>query len=155
MRGGSEYLNPEGVDRGVEVSGENAVAIMEQESVSMNDADDLAKLLQSPHSGGMCRNVAVDQPTGPMLDHDEYVEHAEPRRDGEAEITGQEALGLQTQEGGPVQIPSWLARRTPRHVLAHGARGDLDAELQQKLIRDALLAPASFSVAIRRITPCS
>ncbi len=31
-----------------------------------------------------------------------------------------------------------------RHVLAHGARGDLDAELQQKLIRDALLAPAGI-----------
>ena len=31
-----------------------------------------------------------------------------------------------------------------RHVLAHGARGDLDAELQQKLIRNALLAPAGI-----------
>ena len=30
----------------------------------------------------------------------------------------------------------------PRHVLAYGAPGDLDAEHQQKLIRDALLAPA-------------
>ena len=32
VRGGSEYLDPEGVDRGVEVSRENTVAIMEQES---------------------------------------------------------------------------------------------------------------------------
>ncbi len=67
----------------------------------MIDANHLAQLLQSPRSGGMCRDVAVDQPTGPMLDHDEYVEHAETRRDGEAEVTGQEAPGVQTQEGGP------------------------------------------------------
>lgn len=119
----------------------------------MIDADYLAQLLSSPGSGGMCRDVAVDQTTSSMLDHDEYVEHTRTRRDGEAEITGEESLGVQTQESGP----SPLGR-------PGGRRGmylrTVRAETWMPSFSSNSLAMRSspqrgFSVAMRRINPCS
>jgi hypothetical protein len=78
----------------------------------------------------MCGDIAVDQATGLVLDHDKYVQHAKAGRDREAEIAGQHSLGMQAQEGRPPQIPSRAARWMPRHILADRAGRDPDIQLQ-------------------------
>ena len=106
----------------------------------MIDAGDFAQLLQRPGSSRMGRDVAVNQATGPVLNDHEHIEHAKVRCDGKAEVAGENSLSVKTHEGRPAQISSRPSQWAPGHVLAHRARGDLDAELQQKLIGDALLA---------------
>ena len=101
MRGGAQYAHSQTPNRFIESRRENTVPVVEQELISVIDAGHFAQLLQRPGSSGMGRDVAVNQATGPVLDDDEDVDHPEARRDGEAEITGENSLSVKTQEGRP------------------------------------------------------
>ena len=96
----------------------------------MIQAAHLAQLLQRPGGGRMSCDVAVDQASRSVLDDHEDVQHSKARRDGDEEITGEDSLGMQTQESRPAQIPSRAAKWMPRHVFAHGAGRDLETQLQ-------------------------
>ena len=104
MRGGSEYAGPKGLDRVVELAVEPAVAVVEQESICEINADYVAQLLQRPVGAGLDGDVAVDE-TIPVLDYDGQAQDAEAGRDGDAGITGEDSLGVQSQEGRPPEIP--------------------------------------------------
>ena len=141
MRGRAQYADPERLNRLIEPDGENTVPVVEQELILMIDACHFAQLLQRPDCGRVSGDIAVNQATSAVLDDDEDVEHPEARRDGQAEVAGENPLSVKTQEGRPAQILSRPARRTPGHVLAHRAWRDPDSELQQQFVGDALLAP--------------
>lgn len=81
-----------------------------------------------------------------MLDHNKQVQHAEGGGDDDREIARNDALGVQPQEGRPAQITSGPARWVRQKLFAHGARRDLNAEFQKKLIGDAFLAPGRVLV---------
>jgi hypothetical protein len=93
------YADPQGPNRCIEPGRENIVPVVEQESISMGDACHFAQVLQRPRRSGVGGDVAVDQVTSPVLDHDEDVEHVKARRDGEAEVAGENPPSMKTQEG--------------------------------------------------------
>jgi hypothetical protein len=57
-------------------------------------------------SARVSRDVAVDQTTVAMLDHDKHIQLSECRGNGDEEIARNDSLGVQTKEGPPAQIAS-------------------------------------------------
>src|ERR1022692_1305714 len=86
-------------------------------------------------------DIAMNQATTAVLDHNEYVEHPERGGHDDQEITGDDSLGVQAQECRPPQVASWPARWATGKIFPHCARRDLNSEFQKKLIGDAFLAP--------------
>jgi len=74
---------------------EDAVAIVNQEFVSLFGPDGLTQLLQRPGGTRMRYDVAMDQAATAMLDHHEHVQQSKRRGDGDEEIAGNESLGVQ------------------------------------------------------------
>ena len=101
MRGGAQYAHSQTPNRFIESRRENTVPVVEQELILVIEIGDFAQLLQRPCCGRVSGDIAVNQATGPVLDDDEDVDHPEARRDGEAEITGENSLSVKTQEGRP------------------------------------------------------
>ena len=91
----------------------------------------------------MIRDLDVHQLSCSELNDYEHIEALKRRRDHGQEITGNDRLGVISHEDRPALIASWWSPRAFRHaLLANGTRRDLDAELEQEFIGDALLAPA-------------
>ena len=72
---------------------------MEQKSILVIRGYHLAPLLLRPGGGRKGSHLAVNRTPSPMLDDDEHVLRAEARGDGEAEVTAEDSLGMETQEG--------------------------------------------------------
>jgi hypothetical protein len=56
-------------------------------------------------------------------------------------IAGDDGRCVIAQKRAPALITARFAAWLPLHVLAHGARRDSNAELDQQFVRDPLLAP--------------
>jgi hypothetical protein len=125
---------------------EDAVAIVNQEFVSVFAPDGLTQLLQRPGGTRMRRDVAMDKTTAAMLDHHEHVQQPKRRGDGDKEIAGNESLGVQAQEGRPAQVASRPTSREPGQILAHCPWRHPNLKLQEQLIGNALLTPQGILV---------
>jgi hypothetical protein len=112
----------------VDVLGEVAVAIVDQEAAGMISRQRFPELLERPLRRRMGRDVVVENPAGSDLHHDENVEGAEGGRDHHEEVAGHYDFGMITDEGQPALFRVRRARRpVMAEVLADGARGDLNA----------------------------
>ena len=112
-RRGFQYLNSELADRLVEMTREDGVSIVEQESVWLSVPDHLPQLLQGPGRSRMRGDVAMDQAAAAVLDDHEYIQHAERRCDRDEEIAGDDSLRVQAQEGRPAKVAFWAASGAP------------------------------------------
>src|ERR1700731_2650554 len=114
---------------------------MKQVFVLILKSSRLAQLLQRPGRTWMCGDVAMDQAPAAVLNHHEHIRQSKRRGDDDEEIARYDPLGVQAQEGRPAQVTSRSAPRTPRQILAHGSRRNLNSQLHEEFIGDAFLAP--------------
>ena len=88
-------------------------------------------------------DVDVHKPATLDLHYDEHIEHPEGRRDHHTELAGQDGLGMVSDDDGlpllscPAPSPAGPAGQ----IAADGARRHAEAELQEQLHGDPLLAP--------------
>src|SRR6266536_3879005 len=129
----------------MERGGELAVAVVDQEAHPLEQAGEaeVARLLEHPVSGRVCRAAGeVDAPAA-ELDEEEHVEAAQRDRLDGKEVAGDGACGLLANERRPgCSLAAW--RRVYASTLKHSphrARGEAEAELDQ-LTSDPLIAPA-------------
>jgi hypothetical protein len=120
-----EHFHAELSDRLVQMVREDAVAIMKKVFIPILKCNCLTQLLQCPRRIGMSGDVAMDQAPAAVLNHDEHVQLAKRCRDGEKEITGNDPLSMQTQEGRPAQVTSRSAPRGRRQILPHRSWGSV------------------------------
>jgi hypothetical protein len=114
----------------VKLRGENAVPIMQEETVSVISWDGFAQLLQYPLGSGMCRHMTVEYAARRMFHHDKDVEQAKGGRDYDTEVTCDDRLGMIAHKGAPVLRGRAFAStmvHAPRHVFAHCAWRYLEA----------------------------
>ena len=71
----------------VELLGEHAVAVMEQEAVAMVSGNSFAQLLEHPWGCGMSRHIAVEHAARGVLHHHKHVEQANSGGDHHTEVT--------------------------------------------------------------------
>jgi hypothetical protein len=76
----------------IELLGEDAVPVMDQETVPMVNRDGFRQLLKGPRSGRMYGHIGMQNPAGRMSHDDKHVEDAKHGRDHDAEITGHNCL---------------------------------------------------------------
>ena len=89
-----EHPQSQVADAPVELLGENAVAVMEQKAVLMVSRDRFTELLQRPGGGGVRRDIGMQHATGRLFHQHKHVEQAKSRGDHDAEVTGDDRLGM-------------------------------------------------------------
>jgi hypothetical protein len=94
----------------------------------------------------MSRDIAVNQTTAAMLDHNKHIQQSECRGNGDEEIARNDSLGVQTQERRPAQIASGPTARTSGQVLVHRPGRHPNPDLQEQLVGDAFLAPRGILI---------
>jgi hypothetical protein len=150
-----QHFDPEGPDRVVEMVRKDAVAVVQQEFVSLFVPNHLAQLLQRPGGAWTRGDVAVDQPAIAMLDHHKNIQQTKGRRDGDEEVTGDDSLSMQAQGTGPTQIASWSTVRPLRQVLVHRPGRHRIPIFSSNSLAMRPSPHEGFSFAIRRINACS
>src|SRR5260370_2014344 len=83
----------------VDFLGEDAVSIVDDESVGMIARQCLPELLECPFRCGMGSDVLVENPARSDLHHDQDVEGAERGSDHHKEVAGHNDLGMVVDEG--------------------------------------------------------
>jgi len=136
---------------GVEVAGELAVAVADQEAKRARSLverpGELARLLGDPWSGRVGGAAGEVDVPATQLDEEEHVQPLQrDRLDGE-EVDCERALRLCPWEGAPGESASRAGRAEPglTEDLLHGGGRDCDAEAVQ-LADDPLAAPARIFV---------
>src|SRR5215469_1826998 len=100
------------------------------------------ELLHRPFRRGMRRGVVVENSAGSDFYDDEDIEGAEGGGDYHEEVAGHHDLGMVADEGQPLLFRVRRAHITvSAEVLADGARGDLNGQLELQLTGDAFLSP--------------
>jgi hypothetical protein len=111
---------------------------MDDEAVGMAARKRFPQLLQCPFRRGVRRGVVVENLAGSNLHDDENIEGPEGGRDHHEEVAGHHDLGMVADEGQPtlfrVRRPHWTLSA---EVLADGAWGNPNGELQVQLVGDA------------------
>src|SRR5215831_14374965 len=90
----------------------------------------------------MMRNVEVQNTSARHFNDDEHIDQLERCRHDNKKVTGNDRFSMVAHEGHP---PLLRVGRPPRrigHVTSNGARGNLNANLQQEFIGDTLFAPS-------------
>ena len=82
----------------------------------------------------------MQQPARSYLHRDEYIQDAKISGDRNEEITADDACGVVANERRPALIACSSGSGMFLQIFADRARRDVDAELQQMFISDALLA---------------
>src|SRR6516164_6965388 len=127
----------------VELMSEDAIAIVDDEAIGMITRQRFPELLQCPFRRGMGRGVEVENLAGSDLHDDENVEGPEGGGDHHEEVAGYHDLGMIADEGQPTLFRVRRAHRTlSAEVLADGAWGELNGQLQIQLVGDAFLSPS-------------
>jgi len=75
------------------------------------------------------------------FDSDKEVKTLEVGGDDRQEVACHDHVGVVVHKRQPALLTATATRWAFRHVLAYGARRDLDTELQQEFIGDAFLTP--------------
>src|SRR5215471_11009204 len=126
----------------VDIRREDAVAIVDDETIRMIARQGFPELLQRPFRRGMGRDVVVENLAGSDLHDNEDVEGTEWGGDHHEEIASHHYLGVVVDEGQQALFRVRRAHRTVfAKVLADGAWGDPNSELQLQLVGDAFLTP--------------
>ena len=87
----------------------------------------------------------VENLAGSDLHYNEDVEGTECGGDHHEEVAGHHDLGMVADKGQPALFRVRRAQWTvSMEVLAHGARGDLNGQLELQLIGDAFLSPGGI-----------
>lgn len=107
----SQHAQAQRPDRFVQMSCEDAVAIVEKVSITIPAADDFPQLLQRPCCGRMLCHVEVQQPTRAMLDEYEHIEQSECCRDTDKEVTCHNPPRVIVKKGRPALIAARATRR--------------------------------------------
>ena len=116
----------------------------------------LPELLDRPFRRGMSGDIVMEDSTGAQFHDYKYVQGAECGRDHDEEVTGDDHLGMVTDETQPTLL--WIARAyrsTRAQVLSHSAGRNPYSEFQLQFVGNAFLSPClrSVSEAIRRRAP--
>jgi hypothetical protein len=85
----------------VEWLGENAVAVMQQKTVTMVNRDGFTQLLQRPVRRRVCCHIAMHNTAGRMFHQDKDVEHVKGGRDHHAKVAGDDGLGIVVDKRPP------------------------------------------------------
>src|SRR5215831_12900581 len=131
----------------VNVFGEDDIPVMDENAVRVVSRNGFAELLPGPLRRGMGCDIDVEEPPAGMLNHHKDIENAECRRDCHAEVTRDNALSLITNKCGPalrLTAFAWTADAVTRHVFAHGAWRNPQAEFAQEFVGDAFLPPGGI-----------
>src|SRR5215831_17861889 len=131
----------------IDVFGENSIPVMDEHAVGMISRDCFSELLHGPRRRGMSRDIDMQEPSARMLNHHKNIENAECRRDCHAEVTRDNALSMITHKCGPalrLTAFAWTADAVTRHVFAHGAWRNPQAEFAQEFVGDAFLPPGGI-----------
>jgi hypothetical protein len=118
----------------VESSGEDGVVIMEDKPVSMVRRYSLAQLLEGPGGSWMSGHVKVNKAARSVFHNHQHVKQPESRARDDAEVTGDDGVGVILQKGGPSLIAATAAGRSGWYlgqILADRARRHAQAEFQQ------------------------
>ena len=78
----------------VKLRGENAVPIMQEETVGVIRGDGFAQLLQCPLRRGMCCHIGMEDAARGMFHDDKYIEEAKGGRDHDTEVARDDRLGM-------------------------------------------------------------
>ena len=120
---------------------EDAIAIMDDEAVGMIVRQRFPKLLQCPFRRGIGCDDVVETPAASDLHDDQDVQGAEGGGDHREEVAGHHDPGVVTDNGQPalfrVRRANWTVSM---EVLADGAGGDLNGQLELQLVGDAFLS---------------
>ena len=99
------------------------------------------ELLERPFGRGVGSDVLVENLAGSDLYDDEDAGGAKGGSDHHEEVGGHYDFGMITDEGQPALFRVGLAHRAvSAEVLADGARGDLNAQLELQFVGNALLS---------------
>jgi hypothetical protein len=79
--------------------GENAVPVVNEESIRMIARERLPELLQGPFRGRVGGHVVMENSTGAQLHDHEYVKRAERGSDHNEEVARSDHLGMVMDEG--------------------------------------------------------
>jgi len=97
----SQHLESQVVDTAVELCREDAIPVMEEETVAMVRRDRFAQLLQRPDRRGVRRDIDVEDAPRGVFHHDKHVEQAKGRRDHYTEVTGHDRPRMIAHKGAP------------------------------------------------------
>ena len=85
----------------IDVFGEKSIPVMDEHAVGVISRDGFSELLHGPRRRGMRSDIDMKEPSARMLNHHKHIENAECRRDGHAEVTRDNALGMIADKCGP------------------------------------------------------
>ncbi len=118
---------------------ENAIVIVQKESRLAIECGDVEDLDLHPVERRAFGHIAVHDTPRADLHHDKHVDDREQRGVLRHEVAGKELVAVVLDERAPLlPIIAWLS---PRHVLANGAGGMADTELDSQLLVDLVLPP--------------
>ena len=120
-----QHLESQVVYTLVELRGEDAIPVMEEEAIAMVSWDRFAQLLQRPCSRGVRGHIDMQDAAGGMFHHDKDIEQAKGGRDHHTEITGDDRLGMVAHKRHPAlgRHPfAWSRGLALRHIFAYRAR---------------------------------
>src|SRR5437867_7232612 len=109
----------------VELLGENAVAVVDEEAIAMVCWERFAQLLQGPGSCGMRCHIDMQDPACRVFHEHKHVEEAKSHRHYDTEVTGHDRLGMIAHKSPPTlrhhTFPSTRVQAL-RQILPDGAR---------------------------------
>jgi len=101
--------------------------VMDQDAIRMIGWNRFAELLHGPLSGGMRRDLDVDESTARLFNDHKYIENAKCCRDRHTEIVRHNVFSLVADKGGPALRGAAFVRTSHTvagHILAHSSRRD-------------------------------
>src|SRR5262245_36425959 len=131
------------LESGIQFTGIDAVAVVNDELVAFISSDTLSELLQRPQGGWMLRHVHVnDAPCSNLHDH-QYIEDAKCRRHHNEEVRSNDRFGMIAHKGHPPLSRRFRTLWILRHIPTNRAWRNLNSNLQQELIGDSFPLPKS------------
>jgi hypothetical protein len=124
LRGRFQDLQPQVPYALVEVLGEDAVPVMEEEAVAMIRWNRFAELLERPWRRGMRSHMDMQDATTRMFHHDKDIQEAKSHCDRDTEIARHDRLSMVAHKGLPaldLSTFAWTPGTVLWHVLPHGA----------------------------------
>jgi len=121
---------------------EDAVPIMDQESIRMVTWKCLLELLQCPFRSRVGGDVVMENSSRSEFHDHEYAQGAESGCDDDEKVTRHDHLGMVVDEGQPTLL--WIGRAhrsAATQALLYGAGRDPDPEFQFAFVSDPFLAP--------------
>src|SRR6266436_8969308 len=100
------------------------------------------KLLQSPFRRWMLRYVKVQDASRPDLHDNQHIDKPKCGRHDHKEVRSNDRVGMIPHKSHPTLRWNCRSFRILRHVPAYRARGDLNANLQQKFVGNPFLSPS-------------